>query len=147
MSLSEELADIYGSKWLTGAGLGDRKIITRITAVRTETLFDEPKPKGVLSFDSIKEELALNKTNYKKLHNELGVNTDKWIGVTVELYTEIKPNGQLGVTVRVISKPAAVTPTKKPVSKAAATTVPSFDEPWPDEAGDPGPQLDNQHAE
>ncbi|KKN60128.1 hypothetical protein LCGC14_0535060 [marine sediment metagenome] len=77
--------EFYPSKWLSAEDVGDKKTKTKITGIATEEMQDEKKL--VVFFEQFKKGLILNKTNFVRLKEQLGSETDNWIGKSVELYT------------------------------------------------------------
>jgi hypothetical protein len=135
----EDLEACYGSKFLTATGLGDRKIRTKIARIRKQALKQQgggTKTKFILSFTTVDKEMVLNVTNKVVLVDALGRKPADWIGAEVGLFTEptvMAGKATRGLRLRVLNKPSGPAPVPKPAPKPSA--------PWPDEAGDPGPDF------
>jgi hypothetical protein len=127
----------YGSKYLSSADIGDRKIRTKIFRVKKETLKGNDgreRLKFILLFDTLDKPMVLNATNKDELVNALGRVPANWIGAAVGLHvvpTQFGGKPTKGLRIRVLSKPAG--PQSKPQPQAAAEETP-----WPEEKGDPG---------
>ena len=82
-----DATEFFPSKWLSAEDVGKQKIVTTINRIGTEEMQEEKKL--VVFFDLIKTNkgLILNKTNFNRLKEELGSETDNWVGKYVELYT------------------------------------------------------------
>jgi len=135
----DDLDAYYGSKFLTATELGDRKIRTKIARIRKQAL-QQPgggtKTKFILSFTTVDKEMVLNVTNKNALVDALGRNPADWIDAEVGLFTEptvMAGKATRGLRLRVLNKPSRPAPVPK--------TPPKPDKPWPDEAGDPGPDF------
>jgi hypothetical protein len=132
-----DLDACYGSKYLSATEVGDRKIRTKIERIRKQALPQQgggTRLKFILSFSTLDKELVLNATNKNVLVDRLGRNPADWIGAEVGLFTEptvMAGKPTKGLRLRVLNKPSGTAPTSK--------QVPKPDLPWPDEAGDPGP--------
>jgi hypothetical protein len=138
-----DLTSCYGSKYLSAEEVGDRKIRTKIAKVWMDEL-QRPNGKSqkrfLLGFTTVDKALVLNMTNKATLVDALGRNPANWIGAEIGLLTEAtmmsgKPTR--GVRMRVLNKPLNTAPAPKP-APAPAAVEPA---PWPDEAGDPGPDI------
>jgi hypothetical protein len=92
--LSErDLEGVYGSRMMSGAELGGRKIRAKISDVRKETLQGrnpgEPaRTKIVLDLADHDKKLALNATNFNYLRDNLGHDPQKWVGVEIGIRAE-----------------------------------------------------------
>jgi hypothetical protein len=132
-----DLDSCYGGKYLSATEVGERKIRTKTARVRKVALQQQgggTKPKFVLSFTTLDKELVLNTTNKNALVNALGRKPADWIGADVGIYTEpttFSGKPTRGLRLRVLNKPVTA---PNPAPKPAATE----EDPWPDEAGDPG---------
>jgi hypothetical protein len=149
-----DLNDCYGSKYLSAADLGDKKIRTRIAKIRKEMMRQQQsgaeRPKFVVFFTTLDKPMVLNSTNKIALVERLGSVPADWIGAEIGLYTE---NTQFagkpvkGLRLRALgpaktaAKAAPAIPTKpaKPAKSAEET-------PWPQDPEDPGPEF-NEAAE
>ena len=91
-----DLDDCYGSKYLSAADLGDKKIRTRIGKIRKETMRQQSgaeRSKFVIYFTTLDKPMVLNATNKNVLVDELGKVPANWVGTDIGLYTE---NTQFG---------------------------------------------------
>jgi len=140
-----DLETCYGSKYLSAADLGDRKIKAKIARIRKEDLRQDNgavRGKFVIFFEGIDKGLILNQTNKNALVDALGKNPASWIGATVGLLAEsVQFGGKTvrGLRVRVLHKPVTASahpPAPKPTPAGGG-------EPWPVEDGDPGPDFVN----
>jgi hypothetical protein len=138
-----DLDSCYGSKYLSAADLGDRKIKARLADIRKVQMRQDngaSRMKFVLLFDGLDKGLVLNQTNKTVMVDALGRDPASWIGATLGLAAEsVQFGGKTvrGLRVRVLHKPAAVSP-----HPSAPTPAPA-EEPWPFEDGNPGPTFDN----
>ena len=139
-----DLAACYDGNYLNATAQGDRKTRTKIARVHKKALPQQgggTKTKFILSFTTVDKEMVLNATNKNALVDELGRNPADWIGAEVGLFTEPTNMGgkpTRGLRLRVLKNPsstAGTAPAPKPPPKP--------DVPWPDEAGDPGPDFDD----
>jgi hypothetical protein len=126
----------YGSKYLSAADLGDRKIKSRIAKVHKEPMQKEGKPdrpKLVAYFSSLDKGLVLNATNKNTIVTALGKNPGDWKGAEIGLYTALTQFGGKtvpGVRVKVLSAPKAAAkpaPVAKPTAKPAPKPAPEAD--------------------
>jgi hypothetical protein len=140
-----DLEACYGGNYLNATVQGEQRTRTKIARVQKKALPQQgggTKAKFVLSFTTLDKEMVLNTTNKDTLVDALGRKPGDWIGAEVGLFT--KPTvmgGQAtrGLRLRVLNKPsvtAGTAPSPKPAPKP--------DVPWPDEAGDPGPDFDDE---
>jgi len=135
----DDLNDCYGSKYLSAADLGDRKIRTHIGKIRKEVLQQQggkpERPKFVIYFTTLDKPLVLNATNKDTLVKALGGTPASWVGAEIGLFsvsTQYGGKATKGVRFKVLSEPkAAAKPAPKPAPKAAA-------DPMPWDAEDPG---------
>jgi hypothetical protein len=120
----QDLDSCYGSKYLSAADLGDRKIKARLAEIRKVQLRQDngvSRVKFVLLFEGIDKGLVLNQTNKTVLVDALGRNPASWIGATIGLVAEsVQFGGKMvrGLRVRVLDKPAALSaprPAPEPV--------------------------------
>jgi hypothetical protein len=141
-----DVDECYGSKYLSAADIGDKKIRTTIINVRKEMLQQQggkpERPKLVAYFANLEKPMVLNTTNKNVLIEKLGKNPADWKGIDVGLFTVPTTFGgrpTRGLRLLVLSVPKKTVPAAKPkpVQKPAATEVP----PWPEEEGDPGPEF------
>jgi hypothetical protein len=134
-----DLEACYGSKYLSAAEIGDRKIRTKIARVRKQALQQQgggTRIKFILSFPNIDKEMVLNVTNKNILVEALGRDPAKWRHADVGVFTVPTAMGgkaTRGLRLRVLYTPATAAPPSGPAPKP--------DAPWPDEADDPGPEF------
>src|SRR6516165_9073847 len=91
-----DLDDCYGSKYLSAADLGDKKIRTHVGKIRKETMRQQSgaeRSKFVIYFTTLDKPMVLNATNKNALVDKLGKVPADWVGAAVGLYTE---NTQFG---------------------------------------------------
>jgi hypothetical protein len=142
----QDLESCYGSKYLSAADLGDRKIKVRIARIKKEELRQDngsSRSKFVIFFDNLDNGLVVNATNKNLLVASLGRNPQGWIGAQVGLFAEeVQFSGRTvrGLRLRVLAKPDASSPTPipKPAPKPTPTPAAAAANPWPDQPGDPG---------
>jgi hypothetical protein len=101
--------DLYGSKWFSANDLDgedtQRHKIGKAEPVEVREKDGTKKRKLAIWFDGVERALILNRTNYTRLTTAYGKDAVKWVGATVEVYTEVTPVG-VGVRLRRIkSKP------------------------------------------
>ena len=115
-----DLDQAYGSKFLTAAYIGDRKIHEDITKIRKEDLRGKDgkkRPRFILYFKREKP-LVLNPTNQKALVEKFGRTPAKWIGAHVVIFVD--PNVSYGtdvtggVRLRVLGPPPTAKPSGPP---------------------------------
>jgi hypothetical protein len=134
-----DLDACYGSKFLTATEHGNRKIRSKIAGIRKQALQQQgggTRTKFVLSFTTVDKEMVLNASNKIVLVDALGRNPADWIGAEIGLFTEptvMAGKATRGLRLRVLNKPSGTSPASKPERKP--------DPPWPNEAGDPGPEF------
>jgi hypothetical protein len=145
-----DLNDCYGSKYLSAADLGDKKIRTRIAKIRKETMRQQSgaeRHKFVLYFTTLDKPMVLNSTNKIALVERLGSVPADWIGAEIGLYTE---NTQFagkpvkGFRLRMLGP--AKTEAKAAPAKPTKPTKSAEGTPWPQDPDDPGPEF-NEAAE
>jgi hypothetical protein len=141
----DDLESCYGSKYLGAADIGKKKIRTRILKITKEMMPQrDGKParaRIVLYLANIDKPFVLNATNKNRLVEEWGRKPADWLNGEIGLYVEMTQFGGKptpGLRLKTISK-------RKGASVAAAT--PPKAEPWPDEDGDPGPEVEFADAE
>jgi hypothetical protein len=139
-----DLDTCYGSKYLSAADLGDKKIRTRIVKIRKETMQQQggkpERAKFVLYFATLEKPMVLNATNKNALVEKLGKNPADWKGADVGILAEnttFAGKPAKGLRLRVLSPPKAA-PVAKPKPPKPVTTETA---PWPDQEGDPGPEF------
>ncbi|MBR0861203.1 hypothetical protein ACFLEY_26665 [Bradyrhizobium sp. YCK136] len=105
----DDLDQIYGSKYLSAADIGTRKVRTTNTRVRMRDLPNADgtrQPKFLLYFEDLRKPLVLNKVNTNELIKKLGRKPAGWIGADVVVYVDpnVTYNGkQGGVRLRVLA--------------------------------------------
>lgn len=113
MTNETEFNDLYGSKYMSAADLhGEhpRRVIGRVEPVELKGQDGTTKRKYLVYLKGEDKALPLNKTNATKLAALFGKDRSNWVGVTVELYTEMTSLGKEGVRLRPLmtaAKPAA----------------------------------------
>lgn len=136
-----ELNECYGSKYLSAADLGDKKIRTRIAKVRKEAMRQQSgseRSRFVLYFTTLDKPMVLNATNKNALTDKLGTVPADWINTEIGLYIESttfagKP--VKGLRLKVLSGPKKATPIA-PTKTPTSTAEPVKTEAWDSE--DPG---------
>jgi hypothetical protein len=135
----QDLDSCYGSKFLSAADVGDRKIKTKILRVRKEEMRtddDKKRSRFVLFLDAFDKAMVLNATNKDALVDKLGRNPAGWTGATIGLFVD--PNVMFqgkrtkGLRLRVLLPPARPATTAKPTPPA-----PPSEESWAEESPDP----------
>ena len=147
-----DLDDCYGSKYLSAADIGDKKIRTRIAKIRKETMRQQSgaeRPKFVIYFTTLDKPMVLNATNKIALVDALGKVPANWVGADIGLYaenTQYQGKPTKGLRLRVLSPPKKATAAPAKSAKPAKPT--SAEEPWedPDDPGNPGPGADFSEA-
>jgi hypothetical protein len=125
----EDLEQLYGSKYLSAADIGDKKIRTRIAKIRKETLQQQgkgPRARFVIYFTTLDKGLVLNATNKITLVDGLGGTPSDWINAEIGLYaapTQFAGKPTKGVRIKVLSTPKAAA--NKAAPKAPAPTAPA----------------------
>lgn len=119
-------SDIFPSKYLRAADLGDKEPIVTIDRVEMETLGDDRKP--VVYFRGKDKGLVLNKTNFNAIAEISGEDdTDSWAGVKVKLFTaKVEFQGKRVPAVRIDepSEAKARKPAPEPVDEEDPDTIP-----------------------
>jgi hypothetical protein len=110
MSNETDFDDLYGSKYLGAADLHGEMPNCKIARVEILPLKEKDgstKRKFVayLMGVGVDKPLILNKTNAQKLANSFGKDREDWIGVNIQLYTEMTSLGKEGVRVRPLKPP------------------------------------------
>lgn len=85
------LSDLFPSKYLKAADLGDRQVLVTIDAVMIEEIDDDDQTirKPVVYFHGKEKGLVMNITNGKAIAALYGEETDEWIGRDVILYSRM----------------------------------------------------------
>ena len=117
----------YGSKYLSAADVGTRKIRTKILKVRKQELRgkdDTKRMRFVLFLKSLDKPMVLNATNKDALVSALGKTPASWSGAAIGLFVDPDVKfGQSrtgGLRLRVLLPPAAAKPVAKPAPAPAA---------------------------
>ncbi len=95
-------SDVFPSKWLAAADLGDKEPTVIIDRVVLEEINDtEQKP--VIYFKKVKKGMICNKTNWKTIaYIHKSDDSDDWTGKEVALYVElVNMQGQMKPALRV----------------------------------------------
>jgi hypothetical protein len=104
-----EFDDLYGSKYMGAADLHGEVLRCEIGKVELGELKDPKdgttKRKYLAYFKGVEKALPLNKTNANKLGAVYGKDKSKWVGVKVELYSEMTSLGEEGVRLRTLKVP------------------------------------------
>jgi hypothetical protein len=113
----------YGSKFLSAADVGNRKIRTKIENVRKVELRNgdgTKRPRFVLHLDGIDKPMVLNKTNIDALVEKLGGKPAGWKGALVGIFVDPKVTfgGKCvgGLRLLVLGPGSAVKPVGPPMS-------------------------------
>jgi hypothetical protein len=143
---ADDLDSMYGSRYLTGEYIGNRRIKTCVESVYKALMRQQSgpdKPKGVLVLKGLPKDLPLNDTNYKTLVKAGGKDPAKWRGLDLELFTVETVKG-LGVRFIVLPKQqAAQKPQAAQAPKAASISASAMDEMPSFDPSDPGPSEDS----
>jgi hypothetical protein len=96
----------------------------RIKNVTVENMEKDKEQKLVVWLTNDKRGLVLNKTNNRILRAAFGDDVDGWTGKIVILYSEMKNNGKLGLSVRIPppKQPTAAIPQPQPSGIRGAAT-------------------------
>jgi hypothetical protein len=118
-----DLNQAYGSKFLSAADVGTRKIGTEIEQVRKEHLRNgdgTKRLKLVLHLRGIDKPMVLNMTNADALVDKLGRNPANWKGALIGIYVDpnVTYGGKrvAGLRLRVLGPVSAVKPGASPMS-------------------------------
>jgi hypothetical protein len=110
----DDLNELYGSKYLGAADLGEKKVRTRIAKIRKEAMQQQgggkERVKFVLYFTTLDKSLVLNATNKNVLVDALGRDPASWVNAEVGLYTvdtAYQGKSMRGVRLKVLSAPKA----------------------------------------
>ena len=151
-----DLNDCYGSKYLSAADLGDKKIRTRLAKIRKEPMRQQSgteRPKFVIYFTTLDKPMVLNATNKIALVDALGGVPADWIGAEVGIYaenTQFAGKPVKGLRLRVLSAPKRGASKAEPAKPPKPTKPPSSEAAqWEDleDAGNPGPADFSEAAE
>jgi hypothetical protein len=101
-----EFDDLYGSKYMGAADLSGEVLRREIGKVELVELKDPKdgtaKRKYLAYYKGLDKPLPLNKTNANTLGVAYGKDKSKWVGVTVELYSQMTSLGKEGVRLRTL---------------------------------------------
>jgi hypothetical protein len=116
--------DVFPSRFLKAADLGNKPITLTIASAELETLksFDgKEQTKTVLAFKGAKKVLPLNVTNWDSVASVTGEeDSDQWSGHTVELYpdtTTMSGKSMACIRIRAPSQRELAAPQPKPTPK------------------------------
>ncbi len=136
-----KVTEIYPSKYLSAADLGNHEVAATISRVEMDEFEDNGRKveKPVVYFEGHSKGLVANKTNSTSIADITGQdNTDNWPGARICLYSTMVQFGvKMTEAIRVKRVPATVQPV------AAAAPVASV--PAPDVAVNP--QIDDDLAD
>jgi hypothetical protein len=111
----------YGSKYLSAADVGDKKIRAKIVKVRKEEMRGDDgktRTKFVLFLEGLDKPMVLNATNKDVLADNYGRVPAKWIGCTVGVLVDNNVTFQgkrtKGLRLRYIAAPKATPATDPP---------------------------------
>jgi hypothetical protein len=79
--------DLFPSKWLRAADLGNTPKTVTITAVDFELIGQDNEKKAVISFAGATKRLILNKTNALTITGLYGKQISSWLGKKITLYS------------------------------------------------------------
>jgi hypothetical protein len=118
---------LFGSKFLSSADLGGKRPKARIASAEVQQLGNDRKM--VLHFIGVQKGLVLNVTNGRRIGQAFGTDPAKWVGATLELYSEPTTfQGRTTEGIRVL-----------PLVRPAPAAQPKPTGGWPDDdPGDPG---------
>jgi hypothetical protein len=118
-----DLNQVYGSKFLSAADVGSRKIRTKIERARKEDLRNgdgTKRVKFVLHLGGVDKPMVLNATNVDALIEKLGRNPANWIGALIGIYVDpnVTYGGKrvAGLRPRVLGPGSAAKPVGPPMS-------------------------------
>ena len=117
------LNDMFPSKWLSAADLGDEDLDVTIRKVSQEEI-TKTEDKWVVWYEEVEKGMVLNKTNTKTISQLLGLDTDDWYGKRITLFaTEVDFQGETVLAIRVRKRapkaPASAKKGKQAVSAMA----------------------------
>jgi hypothetical protein len=118
-----DLNQVYGSKFLSAADVGDQKIRTEIEQVWKEHLRNGDGTKRVrfvVRLSGIDKPMVLNMTNINALIDKLGRNPANWKGAPIGIYVDpnVTYGGKrvAGLGLRVLGPVSTLKPVAPPVS-------------------------------
>jgi hypothetical protein len=78
--------DAFPSKWLTAGDLRGQDVPVTIRDVRMELVGQPPENCPVVYFAGKEKALVLNKTNGQTIADQLGPDTDHWLGKPITIF-------------------------------------------------------------
>jgi hypothetical protein len=145
----EELEKLYGTRFLSAADIGDRKVKAKVLGIHAEEMHQQNgtmRKKAVLSLEGFDKQLVVNVVNKAILVDGLGKNPQKWVGRLIGLKTVPRNFGgksMRGIEVVILAEPftarggSGLKP--KPAPKPAPKTHGDFPA---DDLDDPGFEPD-----
>jgi hypothetical protein len=90
---ADDFDNVYGSKMLSAAELGDGKLRVKIKFLSREPLQgrnpgEQPRDRIVVDLVGTEKRLVLNATNFKTLRDALGRDPKNWIGAEIGISAE-----------------------------------------------------------
>ena len=102
-------SDVFQSKYLRAADLNGKAFKLTMETVSIETLGNDERP--VLYFKGADKGLVLNITNWNRISEQYGDDSDGWKGESIELYpTKVDFKGERVDAIRVREKEVAPLP-------------------------------------
>ena len=86
--------EAYQSKFLNGEDVGSMPKNFKIVGIELEKLGDKPEKQLLVGFVDQDKKLVCNKTQYNKLTNLFGFDTDNWLGKVVMMLGRELTSGQ-----------------------------------------------------
>lgn len=111
MNTNMTIQDLFPSKFIKSADIGETDTVLTISKVEVEDLgFGEEKDsKPVVYFEEIEKSLVLNKTNAESIGQLYGPRIDGWSGKKIALFTtEVSFQGKPMLGIRVRLRPPKV---------------------------------------
>ena len=109
-----KISGAFPGDYLKAADIGNNKVKATIASCEMCTVGEEDKP--LLRFKDKERGLVLNKTNANILAQELGDETDNWIGADLLLYSaKVNYQGNIVDGIRVEVSAQAPEPAKPPM--------------------------------
>jgi hypothetical protein len=140
--LAMRLNDMFPSRYLKAADIGDGERVLTISGVIFEEVGEDREKKPVLQFSDEKKGLVLNKTNADRIAYVAGTDeSNEWVGLKVTLVTEfVSFAGKSAPAIRVRNtrplKPANM-PAASPIAAVMAKAEDSIPS-WVTDPQDPG---------
>jgi hypothetical protein len=102
MDNNTSVDDLFPSKWLRAADLGNTPRVATISGIDFAIIGRDNEKKAVVSFSNSTKKLILNATNARTLSNLFGKQLAGWIGQKITLYTcEVNYRGEMTRAVRI----------------------------------------------